>query len=118
MYFAASEDFRIRIDQVEWSYWKMAMDHVRHLILFKDVEALEWIINSPNREGRIIGPATLTYLQEKMDIDLPPELADRKNEVLKKDGRTITSGLSLDHWGDPAEAIDIEKEFDRLLKEF
>lgn len=117
-YYPASEDCWIRIDQVDWAYWKMAMDHVRYLIVFKDIQALEWIINSPNREGRIIGAATLTYLQEKLDIDLPPELVDRKNEVLKKDGRTITSGLSLDHWGDPAEALDVEEEFDRLLTEF
>jgi len=116
-YYIASENDRFQIDHVKWEYWKKAMDHVRYLIVNKDMDALYKIINSPNREGRIIGSATLSYLSDKMNVKLPFKIDEKIKEIVSQGESRIKSGIDLSHWGEPLEMIDIKEEFERFLKE-
>lgn len=115
--YSATVNDRVRINHVDWIFWEKTMNHIRYLILNKDIETLTKVINSPNKEGRIIGAIALNYLSKTNNEILSKTVSQTIKDILYKDGTTIKTGIDLSHWGEPSVYIDISKEFERYLKE-
>lgn len=117
-YYPASEVDRLEIsNNVDWRYWTKAMNHIRYLIINRDIDGLRMIINSSNKEGRIIAAVALDYMEKNEIIKLNNDLKMKIYKTYKEDGTVIITGLDLSHWGKLATKLDIKKEFKRYIKE-
>jgi len=78
------------------------------------------VVSSEDQDELVleINPSNLSSYCQARAGRLP--LTDEKSLVPRAlaSDKVVKSGPVLDHWGDPTKALNVEKEFERLLKAF
>lgn len=92
-------------------------NYLRYFITNNDTSALEMIIFSPSKTSRLFAAKTLNYLNENSLYTPKEDILKRTNEILKIN-TIIKSGYHEIHSGFYRYVeIDINKDFEKLLKE-
>lgn len=113
----ASEEFRHSMYHVKWHYMKEAMNHMRYFQVNEDEEALRQIMNSILPLGREFGAIGLKYLEKNGKITLDNKEVLEIDRILDNSSREILIGEDYSHWGEVPEELNLEKNFEKYLKE-
>lgn len=113
----ASEEFRHSMYHVKWHYMEEAMNHMRYFLVNEDEEALRQIMNSILPLGREFGAIGLRYLEKNGKITLDNKEVLEIERVLDNSTREVLIGEDYSQWGEVPEELNLEKNFEKYLKE-